>query len=163
MALLLLKSHPAPSFYVPGTTVPPIPSLLSTHTDLSCHIYVPNTLTVHEELPHYLGPIRNSISTSRKGIFHPYPQKRPNVRFTPEVELSHPHKTPVQSPLEVDDISIDNPSRNALTKIPKPEGEAGRPGRGGYNLVKELGWTTKQYEDVRVSYRIYQHVATMSN
>ncbi|KAJ3848114.1 hypothetical protein EV368DRAFT_86965 [Lentinula lateritia] len=35
-------------------------------------------------------------------------------------------------------------------KIPKPPGEVGRPGRGGYNLRKILGWSKQDYDDVKV-------------
>ncbi|KAJ3891175.1 hypothetical protein GG344DRAFT_77160 [Lentinula edodes] len=35
-------------------------------------------------------------------------------------------------------------------KIPKPPGEVGRPGRGGYNLRKTLGWSKQDYDDVKV-------------
>jgi hypothetical protein len=35
--------------------------------------------------------------------------------------------------------------------IPKPKGEVGRPGRGGYNLFKALGWNQKTYDNVLVS------------
>lgn len=35
--------------------------------------------------------------------------------------------------------------------IPKPSGEAGRPGRGGYNLKDTLGWAANDYEDFKVS------------
>ncbi|PPQ93401.1 LOW QUALITY PROTEIN: hypothetical protein CVT25_004684 [Psilocybe cyanescens] len=35
--------------------------------------------------------------------------------------------------------------------IPKPKGEAGRPGSGGYNLQEELAWSERTYEAVVVS------------
>ncbi|THU92397.1 hypothetical protein K435DRAFT_800519 [Dendrothele bispora CBS 962.96] len=34
-------------------------------------------------------------------------------------------------------------------KIPKPPGEVGRPGRGGYTLQKTLGWNNEVYRDVK--------------
>ncbi|KAL0563451.1 hypothetical protein V5O48_018615 [Marasmius crinis-equi] len=37
----------------------------------------------------------------------------------------------------VDESGVD---WDSLPKIPKPEGEAGRPKRGGYNLEEKLGW-----------------------
>lgn len=37
-----------------------------------------------------------------------------------------------------------------LPLIPKPQGEAGRPGRGGYNLQQVLGWHKMEYERVKV-------------
>ncbi|KAJ3833454.1 hypothetical protein F5878DRAFT_645937 [Lentinula raphanica] len=33
--------------------------------------------------------------------------------------------------------------------IPKPEGEAGRPGRGGYNLEATLNWPKKRFKEVK--------------
>lgn len=36
-------------------------------------------------------------------------------------------------------------------KIPKPEGEVGRPKRGGYNLRQKLDWSSNDYEAVNVS------------
>lgn len=35
-------------------------------------------------------------------------------------------------------------------KIPKPDGEAGRPNRGGYNLSQVLNWTGQDFEAVKV-------------
>lgn len=36
------------------------------------------------------------------------------------------------------------------SKILKPEGEAGRPGRGGYNLEKALNWDVDRFKDLKV-------------
>ncbi|KDR68197.1 hypothetical protein GALMADRAFT_146446 [Galerina marginata CBS 339.88] len=33
--------------------------------------------------------------------------------------------------------------------IPKPEGEAGRPGRGGYNFEEALAWTKKDFQKLK--------------
>lgn len=35
-------------------------------------------------------------------------------------------------------------------QIPKPAGEAGRPGRGGYNLEKVLGWHADELKQLKV-------------
>lgn len=37
-----------------------------------------------------------------------------------------------------------------ISRIPKPEGEVGRPRRGGYNLEATLGWHSKEYRHVKV-------------
>jgi hypothetical protein len=42
----------------------------------------------------------------------------------------------------------DNPG---TSKIPKPNGEAGRTNSGGYNLQKALSWDTLRYENFIVS------------
>ncbi|KIM63405.1 hypothetical protein SCLCIDRAFT_24297 [Scleroderma citrinum Foug A] len=34
-------------------------------------------------------------------------------------------------------------------KIPKPEGEAGRPGRGGYNLKAQLAWNPATFSKLK--------------
>lgn len=36
-------------------------------------------------------------------------------------------------------------------KIPKPSGEVGRPGRGGYNLEEQLGWGEDGFKRLKVS------------
>lgn len=41
-----------------------------------------------------------------------------------------------------------------LRKIPKPPGEAGRPGHGGYSLESELGWDAGSYVSMRVSLNV---------
>lgn len=41
---------------------------------------------------------------------------------------------------------VDNPDG----KIRKPVGEAGRPGRGGYNLQAQLNWPALEFERVKV-------------
>jgi hypothetical protein len=40
-------------------------------------------------------------------------------------------------------------------KIPKPDGEAGRPGRGGYNLEVALGWSPKLYKKLKVCHYLF--------
>jgi hypothetical protein len=40
--------------------------------------------------------------------------------------------------------------------IPKPKGDVSRPGRGGYNLCKKLGWNQKTYDSVLVSKSEYK-------
>lgn len=36
-------------------------------------------------------------------------------------------------------------------KIPKPPGEAGHPGSGGYNLKDVLGWAKAEFDQVQVA------------
>lgn len=49
-----------------------------------------------------------------------------------------------------DDSSEQDEEEPFSEKIPKPEGEAGRPNRGGYNLAQELNWSGQDFETVRV-------------
>ncbi|KAJ3709919.1 hypothetical protein EV361DRAFT_955507 [Lentinula raphanica] len=53
------------------------------------------------------------------------------------------------------------PSSEVHTGIPKPEGEAGRPGRGGYNLQTILNWPNKRFKEVKGFIRT-RAIATMN-
>lgn len=45
--------------------------------------------------------------------------------------------------------------------IPKPKGEVGRPGGGGYTLIKALNWNKKTYDNIHVSkFREYMKEST---
>jgi hypothetical protein len=44
--------------------------------------------------------------------------------------------------------SSDNVSETG--RIPKPDGEPGRPGRGGYNLQEALAWDSKSFQRLKV-------------
>lgn len=48
---------------------------------------------------------------------------------------------------------LDDGGRSDDDLIAKPEGEVGRPRRGGYNLHHVLGWPTSQYDEIGVSCR----------
>ncbi|KAJ3493184.1 hypothetical protein NMY22_g20243 [Coprinellus aureogranulatus] len=52
---------------------------------------------------------------------------------------------------EHNQASQDRAQWASSAKISRPPGEAGRPGRGGFNLQKELGWPPSRYQDVQVS------------
>ncbi|TEB39424.1 hypothetical protein FA13DRAFT_1784180 [Coprinellus micaceus] len=41
----------------------------------------------------------------------------------------------------------------SAARIPKPVGEVGRPGRGGYALRKALDWSDDRYKDVQLAVR----------
>ncbi|KAJ3872934.1 hypothetical protein F5051DRAFT_444724 [Lentinula edodes] len=58
---------------------------------------------------------------------------------SPRLTASHPTLPPC----------YERPSASSA-KIPKPPGEVGRPGRGGYNLRKILGWSKQDYDNVKV-------------
>ena len=56
------------------------------------------------------------------------------------------------------DDDDDNESNNQVFEadngtIPKPPGEVGRPGRGGYNLKQALAWPDKEFKRFRVHLR----------
>jgi hypothetical protein len=54
-----------------------------------------------------------------------------------------------------DDDDDDNPGGTPQrAKIPKPKGEAGRPGSGGYNLVQALNWEPKDFFQLKVNLQV---------
>lgn len=77
--------------------------------------------------------------------------KRRRQSFSP----AHDDGTDVESLSSLSDITSEDESASAnytmLGKVPKPPGEAGRPGSGGYNLEERLGWPKKEYDEMVVS------------
>ncbi|KAF9072146.1 hypothetical protein BDP27DRAFT_1418288 [Rhodocollybia butyracea] len=55
--------------------------------------------------------------------------------------------TPV--PSEAPREQTDESDSNIDNKVPKPPGEVGRPGRGGYNLRVQLQWTDEKYDKIK--------------
>lgn len=49
-----------------------------------------------------------------------------------------------------EDVDSEEDDQHDPTLIPKPDGEVGRPGRGGYSLSESLGWTKKEYRQFTV-------------
>lgn len=78
-----------------------------------------------------------------------------NESRIPRAEYSH---SPPANDLEVaseistvdEELSGQNEDGTFVEKIPKPEGEAGRPNRGGYNLSHVLNWQAQEFEEIRV-------------
>ncbi len=48
-------------------------------------------------------------------------------------------------------------------KLPKPEGEVGRPGRGGYNLQKALKWDSTTFDKVKVGVHLNPKVQLLNH
>jgi hypothetical protein len=86
----------------------------------------------------------------------PYPKKPPKQPCAgfhnhPSSDLSSDSDSSVESSgLSSDDKSTSDTLSEDF-KIPKPPGESGRPGRGGYNLETTLDWNHKMYAKFKVS------------
>jgi len=88
------------------------------------------------------GPVRRERSSNVR--FNPYnPPSENNKGNKKEVVESES-----DSSSDVSSSSIDSESEED-DLISKPMGEVNRPGRGGYNLEKALGWSTKEYRRVK--------------
>ena len=80
---------------------------------------------------------------------------RPKVRFSPNPSKSEKRNKKHVSPESDSDLSslTDSDSEDDDDDddlIAKPEGEVGRPGRGGYNLEEALRWPGKEYRQLKV-------------
>ena len=123
-----------PPYYEPGAPPPTLPILVA-QTEVG-NIERPDKLLAQEELG--TGP-------ASKGTSH---------RFTPFPNIRSRSLTPkrrdVTSGTESDSVSESDSDTSEDNLIPKPDGEAGRPGRGGYNLENALRWEHKKYCRVKV-------------
>ena len=127
-----------PPFYESGTPPPTLPILIA-HTEVG-NIERPNKLLAQEEL----GTGRASKSASNTTHrFTPYPKKH-SQSLTPK----HQGVTSESESDRASESDSDSASEDYL--IPKPDGEVGRPGRGGYSLEQALRWEHKKYSKVKV-------------
>jgi hypothetical protein len=132
-----------PPFFEPGT--PPLTrSTVLARTEIG-KMYVPDKLLTQEELGPK--PIRRDRSKVR---FSPYPSppknNKQNKKFV-SAESDSELSSLTDSDSEDGDSEDDEDDL-----IPKPEGEASRPGRGGYNVEEALGWPGNEYRQLKVHY-----------
>lgn len=87
------------------------------------------------------------------------PSSKPRNKTSKSVSLD------VESMISDSESSLsslsDSESDNGLL-ISKPEGEAGRPGRGGYNLESTLAWGAKDYRKMKVIRTCYLWILLMT-
>jgi hypothetical protein len=90
---------------------------------------------------------RGHVSTSR----YPVPRHvwSPTPKISSTVDSSPDSSDPDSGSDDSDALS--DSSTDSDVKIQKPQGEAGRPGCGGYNLEAALGWNSKEYNKLKVS------------
>lgn len=141
----MASSTPFSPFYEPGAPPPPLP-LLTAQTDLIDNPLRPLRLTNAEPLPRS-GTARATTSA------HPRLTKVTSSRCTspPSDSSSDPNLSESGSDIsELSDSDSSSDSGSADVKIPKPPGEAGRPGRGGYTLEEALDWNSKTFKKLKV-------------
>jgi hypothetical protein len=152
-----------------------IPQLLS-HTDILLHDHSIPTLLAHEELSvHRSSGVVRSRTTRFARFQPPYARSVTFLRSsrspTPSNRIQAPtkkrtiSKSRSQSPLEdlnqsdlegsefsydSDDSAHSQQSTSDNFKIPKPTGEVGRPGSGGYNLRVELELHPRSFTALKV-------------
>ena len=137
-----------PPFFEPGAPLPTLPILIA-QTEVGI-VDTPCKLLAQEE-------IGSGPTVARSA--------RSNGRYAPYPKSASRHPLPSKPHNEGHDEGLDgDTSDSKLTSIndtdsesddshliSKPDGEAGRPGRGGYNLEEALKWEHKKYLKVKVS------------
>jgi hypothetical protein len=163
VALMVANTTPCAPFYEPGAPPPPIP-LLTAQTDLLDNAFRPTTLVNTETLPRGLArasPARTNQITHQRHVQIPS-----NTRIRARAASPSPSQSALDS--DASDLSdsselsgSDSSDESDDGTIPKPLGEAGRPGRGGYTLEIALEWNPKAFKKLRV--RQLQNYTTSSD
>jgi len=146
-------------FFQSIPTLPTLPILLA-HTELA-KAPTPGALIGQQEI----GPVRQK--SGRSVHFTPYP--KPSSKQSTRQSSPHHHSSPQVSGRSQRPVAREATpdSESDLTSISgsyeseqdeesdglvlKPDGEAGRPGRGGYNLEEAMQWKGKDYKQFKVA------------
>lgn len=101
----------------------------------------------------------------RHNSLPPVPRSKSIVRFQslpPDDDNASQHSESSLSSLSsVSESEAYDDSDGEPKKIPKPPGEASRPGRGGYTLRVVLGWNPKDYKKVLVCESVVSALAEL--
>jgi hypothetical protein len=101
-------------------------------------------------------PVQNSAASSSHST--PFPRRETSSRpyqFTNPPSRHSASISDKPSPFGTntcfgDEFGEEEEEDHKRLKIPKPQGEAGRPGRGGYTLRSKLNWSDTQFAQVKV-------------
>ncbi|KIJ05246.1 hypothetical protein PAXINDRAFT_159113, partial [Paxillus involutus ATCC 200175] len=165
------KPRAVPTFYDVDES-PPLLPLLSSQTEICYHPMSRVFVSANEDMtiaklnvPQRVPILRATPAVPRASTPGPPRPSTPLVvTVTGKLPVkavtftsSGPSESP-QSNLEQSRHSP-SPSKSSLSslesevgdvgKIPKPNGEAGRPGRGGYNLEEQLGWGEDNFKTLK--------------
>ena len=140
---LMVATTPCPPFYEPGAPPPPLP-LLTAQTNLLDNPFRPTTLINTEPLPQS-GAMRVNQRACQRKV-----QVAPHTHSAPTLESSSDSPASDSSESESSGSSESESSDSTDGTIPKPPGEVGRPGRGGYTLDDALDWNPKAFKKLKV-------------
>lgn len=145
-----------PPFFKPSappSTVPP----LTAHTEFG---KASNASLMVQELPIPFKPKTVRFVTAAAGSTAPSPIVL--LHSTPTSTNGDDYS--MDSSLSSDDSDGDSEDQSGIVNddedtseddlIPKPEGENGQPGRGGYNLELALGWDSKAFRKFKVCFSL---------
>ena len=133
-----------PAFFEPKAPQPILPVLIA-QTEVG-RMFSPSKLLAQEQI----GPSPTRSRSRFKSTFNHSGIRITGRKKTPGITAADdPHVDSSDSePLKTDSSDESDDSEEGL--IPKPDGEAGRPGCGGYNLEDELGWKKSEFRKFKV-------------
>lgn len=150
-----------PPFYEPGAPPAPLP-LLTSQTDLFYNSPPQATIVAMEEFPPNISDFPKNVTFSTGGVTRtskgvarrahkPY-SKPPHVTsaHNSNIRVTDHFPNQPEDDIESEEEEDDDDDDDDEDMIPKPAGEAGRPGRGGYNLKDALEWDSKALKKLRV-------------
>lgn len=149
-----------PPYFEPGAPPPTLPILIA-QTEIG-NAQTPGKLLAQEEIG--LGPTVTRLPYRKRRTtpsHFPLRSSTPKLKVTSRSSSIPPNGTLKSVSLDVESMNSDSESSlSSLSDsesdddndllIPKPKGEAGRPGRGGYNLEDTLAWEAKDYRKIKV-------------
>ena len=139
-------------YFEPGAPPPTLPILVA-QTEIG-NAPTPGKLVAQEEIGS--GPTVGRLPYPKR---HTTPSHFPLRSSTPKLKItSKSVSLDVESKNSDSDSSLSSLSDSESDDdrlIPKPEGEAGRPGRGGYNLENTLAWEGKDYRKMKAISTFY--------
>jgi hypothetical protein len=132
-------SNEVPHFFKSVVPPPTLPILIA-QTEIGYNQAPPKPLALEELGP---GAARRHLTATG-----PYPYHKSAPHNSTNVISDSGSSSGSDSSIDSDS---DNDDIDGVQLIPKPTGEAGRPGRGGYNLEESLGWPAKEYRQLKVA------------
>ena len=139
---MVASSMPVHPFYEPGA--PPLPfPLLTAQTDLHNNPLRPQTLTNAEILPKRAPRRQSEVTSNRRHDPSPRSDLAPS-----DSSSGSSHSDSGSDGSELTESGLCTDPDDAT--IPKPPGEAGRPGHGGYTLDVALDWNPKVFKKLKV-------------
>ncbi|KAI6168833.1 hypothetical protein EDD17DRAFT_1502832 [Pisolithus thermaeus] len=143
------KSRPVPAFYdskphlVPGVVLPGGDSTSAREASARAE-------TSQGATPRGKTPIATTsrAQTPREQTPAPMPKGKSVTIELPSSDSEHSEGSPAPSESSLSSLESE---LGGSDKIPKPSGEAGRPGHGGYNLEDQLGWGEDCFKNLKVT------------
>lgn len=136
-------------FYEPEGPPQSLP-LLTYHTEMFCSTTSFISISWQEEMLFFPRKLTGRIPTSSRMFTTTshaatsIPSSSPAPKVTKAVSFSAEQTSQPSTGSSLSSIASHE------FRIPKPDGEAGRPSRGGYNLEKALKWDAKRFKAFKV-------------